>query len=270
MKRLLLTLSALILAASVMAAQDMAQATETYNNGASALSEGNKTAAIEYFQSALKDALQCGEEGAELVSKCKEVIPSLHLSIAKDLIKASDYDKAVAKLQEAAKVAAEYEAAEDAAEAATLIPQVLLQKGNSLLTAKDYAGAAEAYKTILAADAKNGMAALRLGMALNAAGDTDGAIEALKNAMANGQEANAKKQLSTVLLKEASKFLSAKDYQKAMDVAPSANAFKIAGTAATNLTKKAEAVQYLSKYLELSPDAKDAAQIKAAIEALKK
>ena len=74
MKRILLTLSALVLAAGVMAAQDMAQATETYNNGASALSEGNKTAAIEYFQSALNDALQCGEEGAELVSKCKEVI----------------------------------------------------------------------------------------------------------------------------------------------------------------------------------------------------
>jgi tetratricopeptide (TPR) repeat protein len=121
------------------------------------------------------------------------------------------------------------------------------------------------------------MAALRLGMALSQLGNSEAAITALKAAAANGQEANANKQLGSVLLKEASNFLRDKDYQKAFDAAvesagyaESANAFKIAGTAANSLSKKAEAIEYLGKYLELSPDASDAAQIKAVIDALKK
>ena len=44
----------------------------------------------------------------------------------------------------------------------------------------------------------------------------------------------------------------------------------IAGTAANSLSKKAEAIEYLGKYLEASPNASDAAQIKAVIDALKK
>ena len=42
---------------------------------------------------------------------------------------------------------------------------------------------------------------------------------------------------------------------------------KVAGTAASALKKNEEAIQYLEKYLELSPNAKDAAQMKYTIAA---
>lgn len=278
MKKLLLSIAAVALSAAMLSAQEatLAEATELFNNGAEVVNT-DKAAAMDYFQKALTMAKALGDEGTEIISQCKNLIPNLHYSMVNDLIKGAKYDDAIAKIEETIASAKEFEAEDVVAKAEKLIPQVLLQKGNALLTAKDFEGAVAAYKSITDADPTNGMAALRLGMAYNQLGKADEAIEALKAAAANGQEANANKQLGTVLLKQASTLLKEKNYEKAMEVAlesakvaESANAYKIAGTAATSLTKKAEAVEYLTKYLELSPSAADAAQIKAAIEALKK
>ena len=46
-----------------------------------------------------------------------------------------------------------------------------------------------------------------------------------------------------------------------------ATAMKVAGTAASQLKKNEDAIKYLEKYLELSPNAKDAAQMKYTIAA---
>ena len=278
MKRILLSIAAILLSAGLISAQEasLQQATELFNNGATA-SSTDKAAALDYFQKAYDMATAIGDEGAEIIANCKEVIPKLHYSMVNDFIKENKYDEALDKLDEAIDAAKTFGADDVLANSQKLVPQVKLQKGNALLTAKDYEGAAEVYKEITDADPTNGMAALRLGMAYNQLGKSEEAIAALKAAASNGQEANANKQLGSVLLKEASNFLRDKDYQKAFDAAvesagyaESANAYKIAGTAATNLSKKTEAIEYLGKYLELSPDASDATQIKAAIEALKK
>ena len=164
-----------------------------------------------------------------------------------------------------------------AADATKLIPSVYLQQGNQALKAKDNLAAAEAFKAALEVDPTNANAALRLGSALSSLGDADGAIAAFETAAANGQETAANKQISTIFLKAASASLKAKDYQGAIDNATkslsyneSANAYKIAGTAYSALGKKDNAIKNLSKYLELSPSAADAVQIKTAIENLKK
>ena len=279
MKRFLLSIAAILLSAGLISAQEasLQQATELFNNGATAFSSNDKAAALDYFQKAYDMAKAIGDEGAEIVKNCSENIPKLYNSLATDLIKDTKYDEAIAQLEKAVAAAKEFGADDALANAQKLLPQAQLLKGNALLTAKDYEGAAEVYKAITDADPANGMAALRLGMALNQLGKADEAIAALKAAAENGQADNAKKQLGSVLLKEASNFLRDKDYQKAFDAAvesagyaESANAFKIAGTAANSLSKKAEAIEYLGKYLELSPNAADAAQIKAVIDALKK
>ena len=279
MKRFLLSIAAILLSAGLISAQEasLQQATELFNNGATAFSSNDKAAALDYFQKAYDMAKAIGDEGAEIVKNCSENIPKLYNSLATDLIKDTKYDEAIAQLEKAVAAAKEFGADDALANAQKLLPQAQLLKGNALLTAKDYEGAAEVYKAITDADPANGMAALRLGMALNQLGKADDAIAALKAAAENGQADNANKQLGSVLLKEASNFLRDKDYQKAFDAAvesagyaESANAFKIAGTAANSLSKKAEAIEYLGKYLELSPNAADAAQIKAVIDALKK
>ena len=108
MKKIILTLAAVILSAGLISAQDMAQATETAQNANEALVAKDYAKALEGFKQALTLAQACGEEGEELVGTCKSVIPSIVLTIAKNVIKESKYDEGVAQLEEAIKVAEEY------------------------------------------------------------------------------------------------------------------------------------------------------------------
>ncbi|MBO4918127.1 MAG: tetratricopeptide repeat protein [Bacteroidales bacterium] len=265
MKKIILTLAAVILSAGLVSAQDMAQATETAQNANEALVAKDYAKALEGFKQALTLAQACGEEGEELVGTCKSVIPSIVLTIAKNVIKESKYDEGVAQLEEAIKVAEEYGNDDVIGEAATLIPQVKKQKATALFNDKDYAAAAEAFKDILAADPEDGASALRLGVALTNTGDKDGSIAAFKQAAEHGQAANANKQLANIYLKDAQQLLKDKKYKEAMAAceesntySESANAYKLAASAATQLKDNAKAIGFYEKYLEVSPDAKDA------------
>lgn len=274
MKKFFLIFAAAAIAAGTMSAQDINQVTEAYNNGAMELNMGNKDAALEYFRSALTMAESLGEEGDEIADNCKSYIPIVMLSIAKDLIKAENYDAATAQLNATVETAGLYGNTETAEEAATLIGQVSMMKANDLLNSKDFAGAAEVYRQVVEADTTNGMAALRLGMALNGAGQQAEAEDAFLLAARHGQDKNAYKQLSNIYLKAAAAQLKAKNYDEAIDAALKSNtylenatAMKVAGTAASQIKKNAEAIQYLEKYIELSPNAKDANQFKYTIAA---
>ena len=275
MKKIFLMMVMAAATAFTMSAQDLAQATENYNNGAMELNMGNKESALTYFQTALTMAEALGEEGTDIITNCKNTIPMIMASIAKDHIKAEAYDAAVEQLKKTVETAEAYGNAEVADEAKTLIPQVLMSKANDLLNAKDFANAATIYQEVLAGDETNGMAALRLGMALGSIGKTAEAEAAYLQAAANGQETNAFKQLSTIYVKQAAAALKVKKYQDAIDLALKSNeylenatAMKVAGTAASQLQKDKDAITYLEKYLELSPNAKDANQMIYTIAAL--
>ena len=104
--------------------------------------------------------------------------------------------------------------------------------------------------------------------------ETEAAEAAYLVAAQNGQEKNAYKQLSNLFVKKAAAVLKTKNYAEAIEFALKSNeylenatAMKVAGTAASALQKNEEAIQYLEKYLELSPNAKDAAQMKYTIAA---
>ncbi len=275
MKKIIIVLASLALFAGVASAQDMAQATETYNSGAAALSDGDKAKALELFLQALKEGEACGEDGAELVGNCKSIIPTIKLSIAKDYIKASDFETALTSLAEAVQAGKTYGSDEVIAEAEELIPQVKMQKATDLYQAKSFVEAAAAYKEVLDAEPTNGQAALRMGMALNQAGDKDGAIAAFETAAANGQESVAKKQISTIFLKQGASLLKAKKFAEAAENAvkateydDNAQAYLIAGQAYQNLKRSSDAITYYKKYLEISPDAKNAGAITFAVAAL--
>ena len=268
MKKLFITLAAALLSAGLISAQDMSQATEIAKNANEALVNKDYATALAGFKEALTAAEACGEEGAELVGTCKGVIPSIVLNIAKGLIKESSYDEGLSKLDEAIKAAEEYGSDEVLASAAELIPQVKKQKATSLFSAKDYAGAAEAFKAVLEADPEDGASALRLAMALMNTGDKDGAIAAFEQAAANGQEAQAVKQLANLYLKDAQALLKENKLKEAIaaceksnEYVESANAYKLAASAAAKLKDNAKAIGFYEKYLEVSPDAKDAAGI---------
>ena len=87
-----------------------------------------------------------------------------------------------------------------------------------------------------------------------------------KPARTLGQAENADKLLSQVYLKKAQAANKAKNYQEMLDFCvksneclENANAYKLAASAAQKLNQSSDVViGYYEKYLEVSPDAKDA------------
>lgn len=276
MKRFFFTAIAALCAAATMAAQDMSQATDTYNNGASSLSLGDNEGALAYFQQALTLGEACGEEGADIVNDCKDIIPKIYLQIAKDKIGADDFDNAIVQLQKAIETAKGYSNNQETIDEATdLIPKVYLSKANNMLNDKKFAEAAELYKQVISLDPANGMAFLRLGMAYGAAGNIAEAENAYLEAAKNGQESNAYKQLSNIYVKLAAANLKAKKYDDAITNAVKSNeyqenatALKVAGQAASQLNKNDDAIKYFEKYIEISPNAKDGSAICCTIAVL--
>lgn len=276
MKKIISTLAALALAVGYVGAQVLAEITEMYNSGAEAIAAGDKEGALKSFEQAYDLASALGEEGAEIAENCKNVIPDLHLSIAKSLVNDTKYTEAIDRIKTTISVAEKFANADILAEAKELLPKVVMQNASVLLNAKKYAEAAEAYKEVLSGDPTNGLAAFRLGLALTGAGKTEEAKAALQTAAENGQQTQAYKQLSNLFLKEAAADLKAKQYAKAVDAAVKVTeydeknslAFQIAGQASQIQNKDNDAIKYFEKYLELAPTAKNATQIAFTVGAL--
>ncbi len=279
MKKIFLFFAAVAMTAGVLSAQDINQATELYNNGAMELQMGNNAAAIENFQNALTMGEALGDEGAELVGNCKKAICSAYLGMAKDLYNAKDFANAVVAFEKTKEVAESYGEAEIATEAADLIGQTNALKynteGRDAMKAKDYPTAIASFQKVLELDPANGAAALQLGQAYMRANQLDESIAALEVAKANGQEENAAKLISQIWLKKAQAGVKAKKYQEAVDFAAKSNealengnAYKIAASAYQKLNKNDECIAAYEKYLELSPNAKDANGVTFTIAAL--
>lgn len=275
MKKIIVTLAAIVLGAACAFAQDMSQATETAKIANEALSTGDYDTALSGFKEALTMAEACGDDGLELVGTCKSAIAKVMNAVANKVLSEGKYDEAIAKFKEVVEVAAAYGEDDIVAKATTKIPQIMMQKANSLLNAKDFAGAADAYKAVLDNDPANGMVALRLGQALAGAGKVADAKEAFKTAAANGQEKNANKQLGNIALKEAAAALKTKNYPAAVaaavesnEYAESAQAIQIAAQASQLQGKNDDAIKYFEKYLEVAPTAKNAGQIAYTVGAL--
>lgn len=265
MKKLILVMAALIIGAGAINAQDMAQATEVYNSGAESLSIGNNASALEKFKEALTLAQACGDEGADIVSNCKNIIPQIQLSIAKELYNTKNFDGALEQLKVTIDEADEYDNEDVEKEAKELIPTIYMQKGNVALNKKAFADAAKFYAKVVDYDEDNGMAYLRLGQSLSRINKVEDALEALEKAAELGKEKDANKQISNIYVNDAAKALKAKDYKEAIEKAKEANeylenpnAMKIAGTAYSQLKDNKNAVEYLKKYVEMKPNAKDA------------
>lgn len=274
MKRLLVVFVALGFAA-LASAQDFNAAIDVFNAGATALEGGNKVEALAQFRSALTQFEACeGDEAAEMIDKCKDIIPNTLLSIAKEQINEADYDKAIASLAEVQTVAKDFGKDEIVADAAALVPNVYLRKGSTLLKEKDFAGAAAAFKEVVALTPEDGQAFLLLGQAQMQNNDLAAATEALEKAAEFGKADQAKKLLSTAYLKEGQSFLKEKKFadaiaalEKSNSYVESANAYKLMASAQTQAGKSKDAIASYKKYLEVSPNAKDAADIMFTIAA---
>ena len=274
MKRLFSAVAALVFAAGIASAQDFNAAVEAFNMGAQTL-ESNKVEALAQFKSALAQFEACEEEeAAEKVAECKKIIPTIMLSIAKEQINEAQYDEAVVTLKETVSVAEGYEIEDVVAEAKELIPNAWSRKGAALLKAKDFAGAATAFKEVVTLTPEDGQSQLLYGQALMQAGQTDAAVTALEAAAALGKEDTANKLLSNLFLKKGMSLVKAGKSADAIEILEksnsyleNANAYKLIASANTKLGKSAKAIEAYKKYLEIDPEAKDAADVMFTIAA---
>ncbi len=275
MKRIIATLACAMISFALSSAQDLAQITDMYNSAAATLSSGDKAGALESFLKVYDLAVALGDEGAEVAANCKDAIPNIGLAVATDLVKESKHDEAIAKLKEAVELANKFGDEATALQAEELLPQVTMQKAGVLLNGKEYAAAAATYKEIVDADPTNGVALLRMGMALNGAGEAEAAKEAFAKASENGQAAQANKQLANLYLREAAALLKEKKYDEAIAAADKCNeygdnkqAYQIAGQAAQLANKIPAAISYFEKLVELFPNDKNAGQFAYTVGAL--
>jgi len=230
---------------------------------------------LNQFKSALTQFEACSEEeAADMVAQCKKIIPQTMLSIAKEQINEAQYDEAIATLKDATAVAEGYGQEDIAAEAKDLVPNAWSRKGAALLKAKDFAGAAAAFKAVVTLTPEDGQSQLLYGQALMQAGDNAGAIAALEAAVANGKADQANKLLSNVYLKEGMALVKAgknaeaiEALEKSNSYVESANAYKLIASAYTKLGKSKNAIDAYKKYLEVDPNAKDAADVMFTIAA---
>ncbi len=209
-----------------------------------------------------------------MIAQCKKIIPQTMVSIAKEQINDSKYDEALETLKEATACAEGYGQEEIAAEAKELVPTAYVRKGAALMKAKDFVNAAAAFKGAVALTPEDGQTQLLYGQALMQAGDNDTAVTALEAAAANGKEDQAKKLLSNLFLKEGMALVKANKsaeaitaLEKANSYGESANAYKLIASANTKLGKSKAAIEAYKKYLEVDPNAKDAADVMFTIAA---
>lgn len=274
MKKLFVVLASAVISAGILSAQD-------YNEVVKALNEAaqleNKTESIAALRTVITQAQALGDEGTAIVENAKNGIVAAQKSVATSKFNEKDYDGAVEAYGELIKVADEFGRADIKAEAETNIQKAWFSKGLVLLQAKDMAGSEEALAEAVELKPDDGMAWFRLGQVKTALKKNDEAIEAFNNAAANGQEANANKQLGNIYLKAGSAALKAGKSEEAIanlskvnDYTPNAQVYKLIGNANRNLNKNADAVAAYEKYLEMAPDAADAATVKEIITQLKK
>ena len=274
MKRLFVAIAAFALAAGIASAQDMSAAVETYNKGAQTL-ESNKVEALAAFKSALTQFEACAEdEAADMIAQCKKIIPQTMISIAKEQINEASYDEALETLKEATATAEGYGLEELAIEAKDLVPTAWFRKGAALLKEKDFINAAAALKAAVTLAPEDGQSQLLYGQALMQSGDMDSAIIALKAAAEFGKAEQANKLLPNALLKKAQALLkenkaaeAIETLEEANSISESANAYRLIANANTKLGKTKATIEAYKKYLEVDPNAKDAADVMYTIAA---
>jgi len=276
-----------LLCGSIAFAQDFSKATELAKQANEALVNGDFATAANNFKAALDQAAQCSEaEAAELAENCKKGIAQSFWAESNSLVEKADFEGAIAKLGETVKVAEEYGETEIVEKAEEMVFQLNQKLAGVKIKAagaeKDPAAKKAIFEeaityldAVLAKDPENAKSYLQKGQVLTALSQKDAAIAAFEKAKELGEEAAANKQLSNIYVKEANALNSAGKLKEAVaaavksnEYAENANAYLIAGLASNKLKDLKAAKTYLSKYLELAPDAKNAAQIKAAVDAI--
>ncbi len=251
MKRFILTIAVVLFALSAYA-QDLTFG-EAFNKANELYQAGKKVEAIAQYKVALNLATEAGEEGEEVVMQCKDYIPQILKQVAKEKVDNKEFDEALALYQDLKEIGTSWSNNELVEQAKSSICQIDMIKGDNALNNQQFDEAIAQYKKVLEQDEKNANAHIRIGMAENAKGNVDAAVEYIKKAKELGAQ-NADDQLSNIYMKQLSVALNGKNYaaalaaaEKVNEIAENPQASMYGGIAAYNLKNYNKAIALLKK-----------------------
>jgi tetratricopeptide (TPR) repeat protein len=262
--KILFTTLLVVACTGFLQAQELNDAIEAYNLGATAAQEGNYVTAIEHLNRALDLGSALGEEGLSVVTDCKSLIPQLYLRQGKELAAGGQGPEALPFLDKAIETAYAYGLDGIPEEANDLKSKVFYIIANEAFGSKDFGAAIESFQKVLELDPSNGIAYLRLGQASANSGKEEEAIIALEKAAELGQGANANMLLASIYLKQAVAAQKGKEWEQVFDAAQKATIYadnvqsnKLLGLAAMELKRFPEALEAWEKVMNADPGAKD-------------
>ena len=251
MKKIFLVFATMMMSAFLAFAQDAETAASVYNTGVEAYGNGELEQALEAFKKAYTLA-QDSADDADIVAQCKNLIPTIAYSLVVKNYNNSAYKDCVEQLPEVIATAKELGNDETAAKAENLLKEATY----------NYAKELEDSDLALARETLHQLEEL---------GDVDRAKSRLAH-IAIKEATEAQKEAAAAKADPAKKKAAyEKMYgfaQEALSYEESAKAVKLLAASARGLEKWDEALEKYQKYLELSPDAKDAENIKKIITSL--
>ena len=150
MKKCILILSFTIFAGlTIIKAQDLAAAAESFNQALQFTKDANYTEALKLYQQTIQTCDQLGEEGVELKLKAEQQLPSTYFNIAKSLYEAKKYNEAIPNFEEAAKYADQMGETKTADASRTYLAGIYTALGNADLKAETFDKAMEKYNKAL-------------------------------------------------------------------------------------------------------------------------
>lgn len=283
MRRLIYSAAAFFACAALASAQDFNKAATMATEANAALEQGNYEAAIKGFTAAAQEFAKCTEDKApEFLASCKQSISQALYDAANRLINEGKLNEAIDGLTTAIATAKEYACIEIENKAINRKQQLIKSYANNRIKAAAVANSSEEkiayysdalakFEMLINEGLDDAITHLQKGQILKVLGRKQEAIDSFLKAKEMGAERSANTNLSKIYIQDAITKKDQKDYSsaiesalKAMEYEESATAYRIAGEIANASGRFEEAVNYLSKYLELAPNAKDAAQIKLA------
>lgn len=234
LKKSLLTIVFALLAGG-MFAQSVADAGAKYNEGNSAYSDKNYSAAVTAYTEALELAKQAGPDAADLQSKIENQLTNSYLKEGLSIYKKKDYDGALAALDKGYNFAKETNNTKSVKKFASVMAQIRSKKGDQLRADKKLDDAYAEYELALEMKPDCIKSFYGEGMVMKEKGDLDQMMEKFDEVikigtgnpktekMVNAAKANAARALLAKAAEEfnAQKFEEAGKYiDKSLNYAP--------------------------------------------------
>jgi len=165
-----------------VAAQDINQAIEVFNEGNQALQGGNLELALEKYEVANEMASKLGEEGLQIVAAAQKQIPTLYYQLGVQDYRDKNNEKAIAEFENAIKYGEQYNDAETVAKAKDIIPKIYNAMGNDFFKENDFEQALANFSKSAELDPNYSRAYWGQGLAYNKMGKNDEMDAAFKKA----------------------------------------------------------------------------------------